>query len=95
MKRFVKFLLFILAAVGLGYLAYSRREEIKEKIKILEEKVKNSKFSLNIKDKFNEVINDLKGKVDNVDKTQEDTILNIVEEKIKRLEELIKQEEMK
>jgi DNA-binding ferritin-like protein len=95
MKRFVKFLLFILAAVGLGYLAYSRREEIKEKIKILEEKVKNSKFSLNIKDKFNEIINDLKSKVDNVDKTQEDNILNIVEEKIRKLEELIKQEEMK
>ncbi|MDM7273367.1 phosphohydrolase [Sulfurihydrogenibium azorense] len=95
MKRFVKFLLFILAAVGLGYLACSRREEIKEKIKILEEKVKNSKFSLNIKDKFNEIINDLKSKVDNVDKTQEDNILNIVEEKIRKLEELIKQEKMK
>ena len=93
MRKFIGFLIFILATIGLGYLVYSRREELKEKIKDLELKIKNSKFSQDIKNKFNEIINDLKSKVDNVDKTQEDAILNIVEEKIRKLEELIKQEE--
>ncbi|MGC9006494.1 MAG: phosphohydrolase, partial [Sulfurihydrogenibium sp.] len=64
----------------------------------IESKIKESRFSKNIKEKFQEAIDSLKAvieKEEKVDTNSEDIILNIVEEKIKKLEELIKQEERK
>jgi predicted DNA repair protein MutK len=98
MKNFVKWLILVLAVLGIGYFAYSRREKIKEQLKEIESKIKESRFSKNIKEKFQEAIDSLKAvieKEEKVDTNSEDIILNIVEEKIKKLEELIKQEERK
>ncbi|MGC9188162.1 MAG: phosphohydrolase [Sulfurihydrogenibium sp.] len=98
MKKFVKWLILVLAVLGIGYFAYSRREKIKEQLEEIESKIKESRFSKNIKEKFQEVIDSLKAvieKEEKVDTNSEDIILNIVEEKIKKLEELIKQEERK
>ncbi|PMP63026.1 MAG: phosphohydrolase [Sulfurihydrogenibium sp.] len=98
MKKFVKWLILVLAVLGIGYFAYSRREKLKEQLEEIESKIKESKFSKNIKEKFQEAIDSLKAvieKEEKVDTNSEDIILNIVEEKIKKLEELIKQEERK
>ena len=98
MKKFVKWLILVLAVLGIGYFAYSRREKLKEQLEEIESKIKESRFSKNIKEKFQEVIDSLKAvieKEEKVDTNSEDIILNIVEEKIKKLEELIKQEERK
>jgi vacuolar-type H+-ATPase subunit I/STV1 len=98
MKKFVKWLILVLAVLGIGYFTYSRREKIKEQLKEIESKIKESRFSKNIKEKFQEAIDSLKTvieKEEKVDTNSEDIILNIVEEKIKKLEELIKQEERK
>ncbi|MGB9766281.1 MAG: phosphohydrolase [Sulfurihydrogenibium sp.] len=98
MKKFVKWLILVLAVLGIGYFAYSRREKLKEQLEEIESKIKESRFSKNIKEKFQEAIDSLKAvieKEEKVDTNSEDIILNIVEEKIKKLEELIKQEERK
>jgi vacuolar-type H+-ATPase subunit I/STV1 len=95
MKKILKWLTFIFIVLGFGYILYSKRDQLKDKLKSIEEKIKQSNFSQDIKAKFEDTINSIKSlieKDETVDKSIDDTILNIVEEKIRRLEELIHQE---
>lgn len=96
MRKLVKVLIFIAFTLGLGYMIYSKRKQLKNKLKEIEESLGKSKFTQEVKLKFEETISSLKKLIEkegSIDKTLDEDILNIVEEKIKRLEELIKQEE--
>jgi len=83
---------FILGAL-FGYVVADRKKEILEKIENLEKKIKDSDLTSEIKDKAKDVIESVKSfldKSEKVAKEEEENILNIVEEKIKKLEKILK-----
>jgi len=83
---------FILGAL-FGYVVADRKKEILEKIENLEKKIKDSDLTSEIKDKAKDVIESVKSfldKSEKVAKEEEEDILNIVEEKIKKLEKILK-----
>jgi len=82
---------FILGAL-FGYVVADRRKEILEKIENLEKKIKDNDLANEIKDKAKDVIESVKSfldKSEKVAKEEEEDILNIVEEKIKKLEKIL------
>ena len=82
---------FILGAL-FGYVVADRRKEILEKIENLEKKIKDNDLANEIKDKAKDVIELVKSfldKSEKVAKEEEEDILNIVEEKIKKLEKIL------
>jgi molecular chaperone DnaK (HSP70) len=81
---------FILGAL-FGY-AVARKKEILEKLENLEKKIKDNDLASEIKDKAKDVIESVKSfldKSEKVAKEEEEDILNIVEEKIKKLEKIL------
>lgn len=83
---------FIFGFIG-GFIIGLKRKFILEKIKEIEYKIKDSDLSSNLKKSFDEILNlieNLMNGKSNVAKEEEEHILNIVEEKIKRLEQIIK-----
>jgi predicted AAA+ superfamily ATPase len=83
---------FILGAL-FGYVVADRKKEILEKIGNLEKKIKDNDLTSEIKDKAKDVIESVKSfldKSEKVAKEEEEDILNIVEEKIKKLEKILK-----
>ncbi|WP_297887628.1 hypothetical protein [Sulfurihydrogenibium sp.] len=96
MKKLIKWFVFGITVLSFGYLLYSRRKQLKERVRFIEEKVKQSNFTKDVKMRIEDTINSIKKLIDKnnaIDKNLDDDILNIVEEKIRKLEELIKQEE--
>jgi len=81
---------FILGAL-FGYVVADRKKEILEKIENLEKKIKDNDLTSEIKDKAKDVIESVKSFLESekVAKEEEEDILNIVEEKIKRLEKIL------
>jgi Na+-translocating ferredoxin:NAD+ oxidoreductase RnfG subunit len=82
---------FILGAL-FGYVVAGRKKEILEKIENLEKKIKDNDLTSEIKDKAKDVIESVKSfldKSEKVAKEEEEDILNIVEEKIKKLEKIL------
>jgi signal transduction histidine kinase len=82
---------FILGAL-FGYVIADRKKEILEKIENLEKKIKDNDLASEIKDKAKDVIESVKSfldKSEKVAKEEEEDILNIVEEKIKKLEKIL------
>jgi signal transduction histidine kinase len=82
---------FILGAL-FGYVVADRKKEILEKIENLEKKIKDNDLTSEIKDKAKDVIESVKSfldKSEKVAKEEEEDILNIVEEKIKKLEKIL------
>jgi vacuolar-type H+-ATPase subunit I/STV1 len=82
---------FILGAL-FGYVVADRKKEILEKIGNLEKKIKDNDLTSEIKDKVKDVIESVKSFLDEsekVAKEEEEDILNIVEEKIKKLEKIL------
>jgi hypothetical protein len=82
---------FILGAL-FGYVVADRKKEILEKLENLEEKIKDNDLASEIKDKAKDVIESVKSfldKSEKVAKEEEEDILNIVEEKIKKLEKIL------
>ena len=82
---------FILGAL-FGYFVADRKKEILEKIENLEKKIKDNDLASEIKDKAKDVVELVKSfldKSEKVAKEEEEDILNIVEEKIKRLEKIL------
>ncbi|WP_299237804.1 phosphohydrolase [Sulfurihydrogenibium sp.] len=82
---------FILGAL-FGYVVADRKKEILEKIGNLEKKIKDNDLTSEIKDKAKDVIESVKSfldKSEKVAKEEEEDILNIVEEKIKKLEKIL------
>jgi signal transduction histidine kinase len=82
---------FILGAL-FGYVVADRKKEILEKIENLEKKIKDNDLANEIKDKAKDVIESVKSfldKSEKVAKEEEEDILNIVEEKIKKLEKIL------
>jgi len=82
---------FILGAL-FGYVVADRKKEILEKIENLEKKIKDNYLTGEIKDKAIDVIESIKSfldKSEKVAKEEEEDILNIVEEKIKKLEKIL------
>jgi hypothetical protein len=82
---------FILGAL-FGYAVADRKKEILEKLENLEKKIKDNDLVSGIKDKVKDVIESVKSFLDKsakVAKEEEEDILNIVEEKIKKLEKIL------
>ncbi|WP_299226985.1 phosphohydrolase [Sulfurihydrogenibium sp.] len=82
---------FILGAL-FGYIVADKKKEILEKIGNLEKKIKDIDLTSEIKDKAKDVIESVKSfldKSEKVAKEEEEDILNIVEEKIKKLEKIL------
>jgi signal transduction histidine kinase len=82
---------FILGAL-FGYVVADRKKEILEKLENLEKKIKDNDLTSEIKDKAKDVIESVKSfldKSEKVAKEEEEDILNIVEEKIKKLEKIL------
>jgi signal transduction histidine kinase len=82
---------FILGAL-FGYVVADRKKEILEKLENLEKKIKDNDLTKEIKNKAKDVIESIKSfldKSEKVAKEEEEDILNIVEEKIKRLEKIL------
>jgi len=82
---------FILGAL-FGYVVTDRKKEILEKIENLDKKIKDNNLASEIKDKAKDVIESVKSfldKSEKVAKEEEEDILNIVEEKIKKLEKIL------
>jgi signal transduction histidine kinase len=83
---------FILGAL-FGYFVADRKKEILERIEKLEKKIKDNDLTGEIKDKAKDVVELVKSfldKSEKVAKEEEEDILNIVEEKIKKLENLLR-----
>ncbi|EEP60952.1 hypothetical protein [Sulfurihydrogenibium yellowstonense] len=75
-----------------GYVVADRKKEILEKIENLEKKIKDNDLASEIKDKAKDVIESVKSfldKSEKIAKEEEEDILNIVEEKIKKLEKIL------
>jgi len=82
---------FILGAL-FGYVVADRKKEILEKLENLEKKMKDNDLTSEVKDRVKDVIESVKSfldKSEKVAKEEEEYILNIVEEKIKRLEKIL------
>jgi thiamine kinase-like enzyme len=85
-------LIAFILGVLFGYAVAGRKKEILEKIENLEKKIKDNDLASEIKDKAKDVIESVKSfldKSEKVAKEEEEDILNIVEEKIKRLEKIL------
>jgi hypothetical protein len=75
-----------------GYVVADRKKEILEKLEKLDKKIKDNDLASEIKDKAKDVIESVKsflGKSEKIAKEEEEDILNIVEEKIKKLEKIL------
>jgi signal transduction histidine kinase len=82
---------FIIGAL-FGYVVANRKKEILEKLENLEKKMKDNDLTSEVKDRAKDVIESVKSfldKSEKVAKEEEEYILNIVEEKIKRLEKIL------
>ena len=82
---------FIIGAL-FGYVVADRKKEILEKLENLEKKMKDNDLTSEVKDRVKDVIESVKSfldKSEKVAKEEEEYILNIVEEKIKRLEKIL------
>jgi hypothetical protein len=82
---------FILGAL-FGYTVADRKKEILEKLENLEKKIKDNNLVTEIKNKVKDVIESVKSFLDKSEKVardEEEEILNIVEEKIRRLEKIL------
>lgn len=82
---------FILGAL-FGYTVADRKKEILEKLENLEKKIKDNNLATEIKNKVKDVIESVKSFLDKSEKVardEEEEILNIVEEKIRRLEKIL------
>jgi len=92
-KNILLALIAFILGVLFGYVVADRKKEILEKIENLEKKIKDNNLANEIKDKAKDVIESVKSfldKSEKVAKEEEENILNIVEEKIKKLEKILK-----
>ncbi len=96
-----KFFTMLLGATLGGITAYiivKRNEELKNRIAILQEKLKSAQFTDKIKGTLDEILNKLNKvseesvKTPSVSKEERERILREVEEKVEKLEELINKE---
>lgn len=93
-KNSLYFLVFgFLLGFIVGFVLSLKRKLILQKIKDIENKIKDLNLSDRLKENFKEILNLMNILVEdktNIAKEEEEHILNIVEEKIKRLEQIIK-----
>ncbi len=95
--------LFMLFSASLGgltaYLLTKRNEELKNKIAVLQEKVKKTDLSNKVKSSLDEILSKLnkitteKAASPSVNNVDRERILREVEEKVGQLEELLKKEQ--
>ena len=82
---------FVLGAL-LGYIIANRKKEILKKIGEIEERLKENDLTLELREKIKDIIDTIKSllnKDDKLAKKEEEDIIRIVEEKIKKLEKII------
>jgi len=92
-KAFVAFTTGVITGVAVSYLIYKNKEQLKEKLDEIEKKVKDLEIKEKIEEPVKDLIKTLKNILDKTEKlAKEETeeVLDIVEDKIKKLEEIIK-----
>lgn len=83
----------IVIGIFIGFMAYRKRRDITKKLEEITQAIQNSSVYERAKDQFEELVNSLKKVMESskeLPRDKEDEILSIVEEKIRKLEEIIK-----
>ncbi len=92
-KEFIAFTTGVITGIAISYLTYKNKEQLKEKLDDIEKKVKDLEIKEKIEEPIKDLIKTLKKTIDKTEKlAKEETeeVLDIVEDKIKKLEEIIK-----